>query len=309
MPSIFVQIPSYRDLELSKTIYSAIQNASSQNQINFGISNVVSHEKEIFLTKNYPKWVKIKSKTSITPENLGVLKSRKIANSFYDQEEYYLQTDSHMRFAKNWDTDLINIIEQYKNIGFKKPLVSMYPASYWYDDFFKEHRSNPNGATCVFFTENKKQFEETYIPSQTAHSVSPECTYTASISGAFIFTVGNFGLITPNEKIAFWGEEILTAARAFTNGFDLLLCDKSYLFHLYYNHDKPYQLNGRRHVWSDFPQLWDSLEVESKKEINRIFSNEIIGLNELGSERSLEDYSVYSGLDFKNKKVVQSKWG
>lgn len=309
MSSIFVQIPSYRDLELSKTIYSAINKASCENQINFGISNVVLHEKEIFITNANPKWTKITVKTSIAPESIGVLKSRKIANNLYDGEDYYLQIDAHMRFLKNWDIDLIGLINSYKKMFFQKPLISMYPASYWYDDNFNENYSESNTSTCIVFTENKSSFENTYIPSQTALAVNINCAYTASIAGGFIFTIGEFSNITPNEKITFWGEEILTAARAYTSGFDLLMSDKSYVSHLYYDHNKSYQLNGRQHVWNDFSEKWNELEIESKKEIERIFSNEVIGPNELGRERSLTEYGEYAGLDFKNKKVVQCKWG
>lgn len=309
MSSIFIQIPSYRDLELSKTIFSAFKNASQENNINFGISNVVLSEKEIYIPTNLPNFARLKSAISLAPMNIGVQQSRKIANDFYDGEDYYLQVDSHMRFEKNWDIYLISLIKRYQKANFKKPLLSTYPPGYYYDESLFEQFSPLDNVNVISFLEDKSKFEKTYIPSQLAISVNPECFYTASVSAAFIFTLGAFAKIIPNEKIAFWGEEILTAARAYTHGFDLLLPTRSCLWHLYYDHSKSVQENARYHVWKDFPEKWRQLEKETNQELNRIFINKVIGESELGSERTLEAYGEYAGLDFVNKKVVQCKWG
>jgi hypothetical protein len=47
------------------------------------------------------------------------------------------------------------------------------------------------------------------------------------------------------------------------------------------------------------------MDVESKKEVNDILSTGRVGPQALGTERSLEDYGVYAGLDFKNRIVTQ----
>lgn len=309
MSSIFVQIPSYCDFELPKTILSATQNASQQNQINFGICNITLDKNYIYIPQQNLHWSRISLFDDIAPKNIGLQKARKIANNFYDGEDYYLQIDAHMRFEKDWDIRLIELIVMYKNIGFKKPLLTTYPPSYWYNSFLVEEFGSLKNVNAISFLENKNKFETTYVPSQLAIDINPNCFYTASVSGGFIFTIGEYANIIPNEKIAFWGEEILIAARAYTHGFDLLLPDQSYMWHLYYDHNKTIQENGRRHVWKDFPKEWNILEQESKQELSRIFSNAVVGPNELGSERSLQEYGQYAGLDFLNKKVTQCKWG
>jgi len=309
MSSIFIQIPSYCDFELPKTILSATQNASQENIINFGISNTTLNKNYIYIPKLNLHWSKINVHESIAPENIGLQKARKIANNFYDGEDYYLQTDAHMRFEKDWDKKLIELILMYKNNGFKKPLITCYPPAYEYNSFLVEELGSLNNVNAISFLEDESKFTNTYVPSQLAISVDFGCMYTASVSGGFIFTIGEYTNITPNEKIAFWGEEILIAARAYTHGFDLLLPDQSYMWHLYYDHNKTIQENGRQHVWNDFPNHWQTMQDESQKELDRIFFNEIIGLEELGPERSLGDYGQYAGLDFVNKKVTQCKWG
>lgn len=309
MSSIFIQIPSYRDFELPKTVLSAVSSASQTNNINFGVSNVVLHEQEIYIPKNLPSFISLRQITSVAPQNIGLQKSRKIANNFYDGEDYYLQIDSHMRFEKNWDTELIALVNKYKKNGFEKPLISMYPPGYWYDEKLEEQRSSLKNTNCISFLEDPNKFSQTYVPSQTAKDVNPLCVYNSSVSGGFIFTIGNFASITPNEKIAFWGEEILIAARAYTHGYDILLADQSYVWHLYYDHNVSTQLNGRYHVWSDFKDLWISMEKTSIIELYRIFQTKAIEDVGLGSQRSLDEYGEYCGLDFVNRIVTQGIWG
>lgn len=309
MPSIFIQIPSYCDLELPKTIVSAISNATGKTSLSFGVSNVEREKNYTHIPKDFPSWVKFSYKTSIAPQNIGLQKSRKIANSFYNGEDYYLQIDSHMRFDKDWDIKLIALLNIYKEIGFLKPLLTTYPPGYYYADDLTERFGSLYNTNCISFLENPSKFEQTYVPSQLAVNTDYMCMYTASVSGGFIFTTGDFAEITPNEKIAFWGEEILIAARAYTHGFDLLLPNRSYVWHLYHNNSTAFQLNARRHIWSDFPEEWKILEEESKKELKRIFDNNIIGPEAMGKQRTLYQYGEFAGLDFTNKKVVQCKWG
>ena len=309
MQSIFVQIPSYQDYELPKTILDCIDNSSGEVNINFGIHVCCLNHNDIYIPKEYPDWVKLNYQTSIAPQNIGLQQARYIANEFYNDEDYCLQIDSHMRFQKNWDLDLIELYNKYKNLGFNKPLISMYPSGYCYDNRFNIVKDNTDGVTTVGFTENLNNFKNTYIPQQTAIPDTGGCLYTASVSGGFIFTSGDFSKIKPNNKIAFWGEEILIAARAFTSGFDLLTSDKSYVWHLYYDHSKSRQLNGRNFIWIDFPEKWEELKNESQLELNRIFDNRIIGEGALGNVRTLEEYGVFAGLDFENKQVTQCKWG
>lgn len=94
--TIFVQIPSYRDWELPKTIHNCIEQSSGNNAIRFGVHNCVAFEGEVFVA---PK-SNVSIKTSIAPSNVGIQQARYIANDLYDGEDYYFQIDSHTRFVK-----------------------------------------------------------------------------------------------------------------------------------------------------------------------------------------------------------------
>ena len=307
MSSIFIQIPSYRDFELNKTIASAVNNASGENTLHFGIHQCLLFDSEIVINTNYPDWVKIDSVDSIAPENIGLQKSRYIANGFYNNEDYYFQIDAHMRFVKNWDLKAIAMINWYIDIGITNPLITAYPSSYWYlDDGVNEHHTDYY-STKILFVQNLEQFKTTLIPLNTAYPTDKYCAYTYSVSGGCIFTFGSFAQIKPNIKIAFWGEEPLIAARAFTHGFDLVTATEHLVSHLYAS-NQPFSKTRRHHVWKDFPKIWNEMDVISKEEYRSIFMDKIIGDDGLGTVRTLKEYEEFAGINFKDKEILQFKW-
>lgn len=307
MPSIFIQIPAYRDFELPKTIADAVAKASGDNFLTFGVHSCVLPGDNI-TAPSVPDWVRVVWGESLAPGNIGLQLSRRIANSFYINEDYYLQIDSHMRFVEDWDVKLIAMHKWYARMGIAKPLITMYPPDYGYDDKGNEvlQRSTEFNRTRISFAEKPEQFTHSFIPSQTAVSTDEGCVYTPSVSGGFIFTDGSFHLLTPNKKIAFWGEEILIAARAFTSGFDLVTATEDIVYHLYHS-GQPFEKTHRHHVWIDFPELWRPLEAETKVEIERIFSQNVIGEGALGTVRTLAEYGEFAGLGFKQRIVIPTR--
>jgi GT2 family glycosyltransferase len=299
LASIFIQLASYHDFELGKTMYDALYKSSKFHEIHFGVHNCYYQEKEMYI----PQYPNLKLVESLAPENIGVGISRSIANSLYDGQDYYLQVDAHTRFEYNWDDSLIKLIEEYKELGFEKPLISMYPGTWKYNDNLKEVIEWSVETTSTAFKDRPEMFEETMIPNQVA--VPPEnWIYQKAIAGGFIFTTGDYAELGVNEKIMFYGEEIIMAARAYTHGYDLLIPDKHYLYHLYFETESVFQKNMRRHTWKDFYDEWVKLEAVSKAEVVDILTNKRIGPGALGTVRTLEEYGEYAGLDFVNRKLL-----
>ena len=253
-------------------------------------------------------WAQIRYEESIAPNNIGLQKARYIANELYDGEDYYLQIDSHMRFVQDWDLKVIKMIEDYILDGIENPLITMYPPSYWYEeDGVTEKYDVATNLTRILFTENPAKFKETLIPTQTAHRIPDGCVYTASTSGGFTFTSGSFANIKPNQKIAFWGEEPLIAARAFTHGFNLVVPTEYLAYHLYAS-NQSFQKIRRKHAWKDFFKEWSPLLTLSDIEYKIIFTENRIGPNGFGDKRSLRDYEEFAGLDFTTGEVRQDGW-
>lgn len=305
MASIFVQIAAYRDLEVTPTILDAIKQSSGNHTINFGVHTVYVDESEI----NVPDLPNVKHAESKAPENIGLGIGRALAHQFYDGEDYYLQCDSHSRFVEGWDEIAIHSVLNYQIQGIAKPLLTMYPANYWYpsltakyvekDFLLKGHLSN------ISFHENPDQFRALRIPLQTAMGpLKDENRFVKSVSGGSIFTVGGF--LPFNTDIAFYGEEIWLAARAYTHGFDLVIPDEQYMYHLYYNHDKPAEINKRKILWNDYPAEFEELDKVSKALIYKTLTEGTTGEMLMGTQRTVADYGLFAGLDFINGEIVDN---
>ena len=297
MSSIFVQIPSYHDFEIGRTIRDCLQKSSGKHIINFGV-HLTYFEKNNISIPDIPN---IKYSISIAPDNIGVGMARYLANEFYDGEDYYLQIDSHMRFESNWDEILINNYLEYKSMG-ANPAISAYPGSYEYDESGVKILNNKNDVAYIDFIQ-ELSFSNNYVPHQRAVSNFANNVFSRSVSAASIFSSGDMASIKPNKKIFFWGEEVLTAARLYTHGFDLMLPEHQSIYHLYYDHENGYK-NLRRQVSDDFPAKCSDLEIESQKELKRIVTQNVIGDQELGTAKTLKEYESFAGINFIDKKIV-----
>ena len=299
MASVFIQIPSYHDYELGRTIRDAMYKSSGQNDINFGVHLSYYKNNDI----NIPNLNNIKIEVSEAPENLGQGTSRYIANELYDGEDYYLQIDSHTRFEEGWDESLIENYQFYKNIGLN-PVISCYPGAYEYNENGLSMLNDKTNVSYTDFIEDLSFMDGDHIPHQRAVANPTNNIFTRSVSGGSIFSDGGIAAIMPNKDMYFWAEEILTAVRLYTHGYDLLLPKRQNIYHLYYDEAKG-KNNQRRQVGEDFPNLIRDIDIKSKYELARIIDNKVVGEFALGSARTLEEYEQFAGIDFTLKKVHQ----
>lgn len=302
MSKIFIQISSYRDPELKPTILDAIGKSSGKHELYFGLHISYLDESEI----DVPDIPNIKYVTSKAPKNVGVGIGRYIAHQFYKDQDFYLQCDSHTRFVEDWDEIAINCVLNYQSQGIKKPLLTMYPANYWYkDESFNDIGTDlldPEYKTIVSFHQDPESFKNLRIPSQTAMPANGSI-FTRSISAGSVFTVGPF--MAPNKDMAFWGEEIIMAARAYTHGYDLVVPDRQYLYHLYYNHENP-EINRRKIFWHDFPNEFEEMNIRSRAIVYKTLVEGTVGDGYLGSERTIDEYGKFAGLDFIHGGVIEN---
>jgi hypothetical protein len=292
MSSIFVQISAYHDYELPKTIQDCMDKISDNNNVNFGIHLCYYNKDEI----NLPNLKNIKIEKTMAPEGLGVGNGRFIANSFYKDEDYYLQIDAHTRFSKNWDIDFINTYKKYSNEGCN-PVLTAYPSGYHYEGSDVKYDKYPSVVYADFEQNNIE--ENFYFLHQTSKPNKPENIFTRAVSGGEIFSSGDIATIEPNPKMFNWGEEFLTAIRLFTHGYDLMLPEKQSLYHLYYGEDEK---NKRRLSGQDFPDKTNDIFNQSNIEIKNIIANRIVGRFALGDKRTIEDFEYYADIDLSTLK-------
>ena len=219
-----------------------------------------------------------------------------------------MQCDSHSRFIKGWDEVAIHSVLNYQIQGIHKPLLTMYPANYWYPSldakFVEKDVLSSGQLRNISFHENPDQFRKTRIPLQTAMPIVDGSVFVKSVSGGSIFTVNGFQPF--NTDIAFYGEEIWLAARAYTHGFDIVVPDEQYMYHLYYNHNKPAEINKRKLLWADFPDQFNALDVISKDLIYKTLTEGTTGDMLLGTERTIAEYGIFAGLDFINGEILEN---
>jgi len=296
---IFVQIASYRDPELIPTIKSCIDNAKNPNNLVFGICRQFNKDDKFDDLSEYENDKRFRI-INISFENAkGVCWARNKVQQLYNGEEYTLQIDSHMRFEKNWDEEMINMINHLQKKGHKKPLLTGYVSSY-------TPQNDPNGRVRVpwrmvfdkFIPEGAVFFLPEIIPNWETLSEPVRARF---YSAHFCFTLGQFSKeVQHNPDFYFHGEEISIAVRAFTHGYDLFHPHKVLIWH-------EYTRNGRTKHWDDQKEWWKS--NNRAHDLNRklfgMDGNDLMdqGVYGFGKERTLRDYEKYAGLLFSKRLV------
>lgn len=129
--SVFVSIASYRDISLTSTVRSFLGRASNQERVHLGIlaQNDLSCEEEgLCLSQDErSKWGRqIQYQAVPFTEARGPLWARqKILENMYNEEDIYLQVDSHTAMVRDWD---IALESQLLRSG-EKGVVTYYPLS------------------------------------------------------------------------------------------------------------------------------------------------------------------------------------
>jgi len=129
--TIFVQIASYRDPELVKTLDDLFDKAKNPDNLNVCVAFQFSEEDTF--TKDINKYRDDSRLTIIDipyTASKGACWARNKIQQEYKQEQYTLQLDSHHRFTQDWDITCINMLKGLQSRGYDKPLLTSYIPSY-----------------------------------------------------------------------------------------------------------------------------------------------------------------------------------
>lgn len=295
--TIFISIASYRDPELSRTIKSAIDNAFCPEDLYFGIvlQEVEKYEPDL-------SWVPNLKLTSFHPRDArGAGFARAHAMKLYDNQDYYLQIDSHTRFEKNWDSICIDQINKAKEISNNnKVILSYFPPPFRVETdeketFVKSSKTHPPYATKQKPKLTKRnEWTAERIELSDKQRKLPELSTT--VLGGFIFADGSIVEEVPYDpEISFFGEEICFAVRAWTRGWDIYSPSATILYHFYTR-------EGYKKIWKDRnirKISWKELEDISKEKQKRVLCGIEEGIYGLGTYRNVKLYEKMTGLDFK----------
>ncbi len=300
---IFVQIASYRDPQLEPTIKDMLENASHPENLVLSIARQYHPDDKFDELLEYRDDSRFKIIDIPHYDSKGVCWARNLTQQQYSGEDFTLQIDSHMRFAKDWDTTLIEMIYQLQDKGYPKPLLTGYVSSFDPENDPEKRVNVPWRMTFDRFIPEGAVFflPETIQGWETLTEPIPARFYSAH----FCFTLGKFTTeVQHDPEFYFHGEEISIAARAYTHGYDLFHPHKVVIWH-------EYTRKGRTKQWDDDKQ-WVEKNIYSHSKNRKLFSmdgnvynEEEFGIYGFGKERTLRDYEKYTGILFSKRAVQQ----
>ncbi len=161
---IFISIASFLDPTLTRTIRSALDKADNPEALVFGLG--LQYWEDPDLSEFPEKQIR---KLSWRPDaRPGLVKIRYEISRLLEDEDYFLQIDSHMIFHAGWDTDLISKTQEIQRLsGTYKVIVfplGIYPDGAMTSRFVLSLPEHGDGRIIInSIPENGKAFPESEI--------------------------------------------------------------------------------------------------------------------------------------------------
>lgn len=288
---IFVSIASYKDSQLVPTIEDLFKNAKNPEHIRVVVFNQTDYtSSEDFKLFFEDKKVEIYNLDYRLTR--GVCWIRHKIQSFIENEKYYLQIDSHMRFGQDWDVKFKDYLYECNSA---KPVLTFYPSAFdvekgkTQNNIIKNEIRGLNRKACsslgISMDKNLcniQNGDDKPIPGTT-------------IAAGFLFAPIEYVKEVPYDPTIFWNyEESDQTYRGFTNGWDFFGLPECLIWH-------KYNTTG---VMTHYKENPDSMHRENRSNDyaeKKYFSGDYEGQYKLGKERSLKEYEILNNIDFDKK--------
>lgn len=294
---IFVQIASYRDPELISTVLDLFEKSNNPESLRVAVCWQHDDFECLDSIKHLIEYIDIPY-----TDSLGVCFARNLLQNKYDGETYTLQLDSHHRFIKNWDVELISMYTQCIGMGSEFPIITSYLPAYNVIDNIQadspckmEIKQFLDDGPLLLTPKPLRDFKQLKSPVSARF-----------FSGHFAFTEGQFcNKVKYDPEYYFYGEETNIAVRAYTHGYDLYHPHKIVGWHQYIRDNRIKHWDD--HVYNN-NKSWSELDIISKKRYRKLFGIEnndafIDKVYGFGTIRTLKEYELYSGIDFKTNTI------
>lgn len=144
--TIFVSIASYRDPELLPTLRDMLRHAAYPENLHIAIcwqddktsdffesAGFVQQQRRIFNGQEIVTFLFNKARIDIIMVHYfisqGASWARSLAEALFENEQYFLQIDSHCRFIPDWDNEMITMLRMLQAQS-PHPVISSYPPAY-----------------------------------------------------------------------------------------------------------------------------------------------------------------------------------
>lgn len=302
---IFVSIAAYRNPELPPTLRDLFLRAAKPSRLRVVVCDQYGPEAPEFpadLAAN----PQIERLAVPWQESRGACWARAKIQEAYAGEAFYLQLDSHHRFAEGWDEILL---EELAKTGREKAILSAYVPAYR-PAIPAEGRAEERdtGPFALQFDAFHANGIVVFRPSQFPSDYEGKGPIAARfLSGHFLFAPGAFVKEVPYDgELYFIGEEISLSVRAFLAGWYLFHPSRDVVWHEYTRKYRP-----NKH-WSDHEESavatpWWQRDRVSKEKVLALLhgdANSPAAANGRGAGvRTLADYEAYAGLSFRRHRV------
>ena len=309
---IFVSIASYRDEQLLPTIRDCIAKAKFPERLRFGICWQHEPGEAALPYADDPRFRILDVDFGLSR---GACWARAEIMKLWQGEAWFLQVDSHCRFAPAFDEQLVRIALQTRS---QKPILSTYASSFQPADARTREvlRGYPQlMAISLFNPEGIPHLKPVDIPNWQTRTFPMRARFLAA---GFLFTIGAFVEEVPYDpELYFFGEEIAMTVRAYTHGYDLFHPHQVLVWH-------DYVRNYAKRHWDDHAsgdsspafvaasaaegiQSRNEYDLVSRAKIRRLLMGDVAADSGdkfgLGSVRSLAQYEAYAGISFGLRKI------
>jgi hypothetical protein len=302
---IFISVASYQDPLLLETLCSAYERAENKENLTFGVCEQSDSGINVE-SINFKNQIKYELLDPVMAK--GPCWARARVQNFIDDEDYFLQIDSHTIFAENWDNILVNYHSWVEENLKRNFVITGYPRGFKPNEDLTSFELNTGYKETLGITFREKRiFEDGHYSMQKSFPVNSQQPVTGLlIAGGFLFAKRSFVSAIPyDSKFYFHGEELSVALRLFTNDWSVVHIPRVPIFHLYTDVDNML----RKLHWDpadekDRAVKWNELDKRSKARLTDLVNNKIEGSFGLGSLRTIEDFGKLSGVDLINKKII-----
>lgn len=294
MKTVLIEIASYRDDELAKTVASLLDQAKYPERLRFAIAHQYGPETEHALdTWRDDERFRIHEIEWQEARGLGVARRR--CDDMYHGEDFYFQIDAHMRAEPDWDARLER---EWTELGDDMAILSSYPPAYKYVSA-SEVEFVPSDPNRLVVNAMYMGFVPTFFGQALRADTSRRGAF---LAGGFQFGPGRVCADVQYEPdVCFVGDEVVHSLRVFAAGYRAYSVLDQVLWHLYLRSE--YQPNAR-HFWKDFQEtpelarIYEQMNARSREVMQRYFAGE----TDVRLE-AVHAYENFAGVDFRQHTV------
>ena len=305
---IFVSIASFQDALLPMTLQSAYLSAVAPENLVFAVLDQSLENQRDYLRALVPR-AELRYVHIHPVESRGVCWARSLVQSLYQNEDFYLQIDSHTVFLKNWDGFLLNKLEcLYKR--YTNPIISSYPYGFELNEkgepVLKVPFEEQKPLKLVVHPDTKLTEDNVILRFKAQQLIEASDIEGYHLAGGFIFTFGRFVVEIPYDPyLYFHGEEQSLSVRAYTHGWTIVHPDKIPLYHLYKIPNMDHLMHHWHPQWERERQVkWSVLRDLAHNRLKKmLYDGESVGVYSLGTKRSLAEFARLSGIDYESRQL------